>query len=403
MSPHFSAVTPHFQFQTFTWQRRIAWLFIAVVAYGSLFPPDFDFSAPQPFGWFQHVWPVDIVKNTVLFMPLGLLIASMAQHKGVQRAAFLLRWALGAFALAAGLQIAQMFLPRDPEMMDVLTNMLGLALGYALQPLLWRVVAHAAPQTARRVADPFLSLLAMLWIMAAMFPFLPAWHGRMLQRQLDTLAASDWSLSLPVVLQGGLTWVGAHCLYHALAPLPRLGRSTGLIVGAMFLLALLFKAVGYSQIPSIAALTGMAAGMALWLISVNRWSVRLQHHVTAAVALLLYLTYALWPVQWHDHATRFGLLPFGSLLGNSMGLVLRAYCLEALALGMLVWLLARAWGLTAAVLCTASLGLACEWTQRFLVSRTPEISTLVMVLLLAFFYRACQPVDSDQTSSVIKQ
>jgi glycopeptide antibiotics resistance protein len=135
MSQHISAATPHFQFQTLVWQRRVAWLFMAVVAYGSVFPPDFDFSSPQRFGWFTYVWPSDIAKNIALFVPLGLLIASMARHVTTGRSIFWARWTAAAFALALGLQIAQLFLPRDPEVMDVITNMLGLAVGYALQPL----------------------------------------------------------------------------------------------------------------------------------------------------------------------------------------------------------------------------------------------------------------------------
>jgi hypothetical protein len=241
----------------------------------------------------------------------------------------------------------------------------------------------------------------MVWMLAAMFPFLPVLTPRMLQRNLNLLSQMEWQWQ-PFLLQAGLTWVGVHCLYHALAPLPRLGRAVGLLVGFAVLLALMLKVLGYSHLPGIPLLAGIVVGLCLWLLQRLMVPISAQHAVVGVVALLLYLGYALWPLHWRESASFMRMLPFGSLLGNSMGQVLRAYCLEALALGMLLWLLARQGGLLVATLCTATLGFACEWMQRWLMYRTPESSTVVIVLVLAFFYRACAPADEASSTPWVK-
>ncbi|ART54890.1 hypothetical protein CBP35_07375 [Acidovorax carolinensis] len=54
-------------------------LVLLLIAYGSLFPFQWNFTAPQPFIWSGRIGLVDLVENIVLFMPLGGLLGWAGQ------------------------------------------------------------------------------------------------------------------------------------------------------------------------------------------------------------------------------------------------------------------------------------------------------------------------------------
>jgi glycopeptide antibiotics resistance protein len=366
---------------------------MAIVAYGSLFPLDWDFATPNAFGWFEHAGRLDIVKNIVLFMPLGFLVAVMAAHAPTARAAFVLRWALGACAFAAALQVAQVYLPRDPEAADILTNMIGFALGYFGGPLLRALHLQVHPSGRIRGSEPFLLVLTGIWLCAVMFPFLPVWRSDMLREQWVPLSLLvEIETPRQFALHSGVTYIGMYAVYHLLQPLPRVGRHAGLAMGFAFLAAVEAKLFGFSQTPTWGMLTGMLAGLMAWIVAHRLLSVAQARLALGVVALALYVVYAVLPLNFRAPVF-FQWWPFGSLLGGNLSVALRGYCIEALALGTLMWVMTRSsLRISTAALAVGSLGFACEWLQRYLQYRTPEIGAVVMVAVLAFLLASCARV-----------
>jgi glycopeptide antibiotics resistance protein len=383
------AVSARYNFQTLVWQRRCAWMLMAVIAYGSLFPLDWDFDAPNRFGWFEHAGRLDILKNMALFFPVGLLVGVMGMQSS-SRAAHLARWSAGAFTLATLLQIAQIYLPREPEAADVLTNMTGFAIGYAVQP--WFARIHASVHQAGRIAgnDPFLLVLVVIWLLASMFPFLPVWRGDMLREQIEELLRLEWNKPRQLAMHACMTYIGVCALYWTIQPLPRLGRYAGLAVGFALIAALEAKVFGFSQSPSLASIIGMILGVTAWLVVRQKAALRWQVIALGLAGLLLYLIYAALPLTFRDPVF-FRWWPFGSLLGGNLSVALRSYCAEALGLGACMWALTQLGMRPGQVIAAAaSLGFAVEWLQRYLQYRTPEIGTVVMVLLLGFLLGVCR-------------
>jgi hypothetical protein len=165
------------------------------------------------------------------------------------------------------------------------------------------------------------------------------------------------------------------------------------VVGFAFLAAVEVKLVGFSQTPSLAALLGMVLGLCAWLATQRTLGATPARWLLAAVAASVYLVYAVLPLNVRSPVF-FQWWPFGSLLGGNLSVVLRGYCTEALALGVLLWVLMQhGMRLSTALLALCALGFACEWSQRYLEYRTPEIGTVVIVLVLGFLYALCMPVE----------
>jgi VanZ family protein len=380
--------SPQFNFQTPLWQRRVAWLWMAIVAYGSLFPLDWDFDAPNTFGWFEHMGKLDLVKNIALFVPLGLLVAVLGRS-AANRGAHLMRWASAAFVFAALLQVAQLYLPRIPEAGDVVTNMAGFAIGYLLQPWVARIHFSVHPRGRIAGADPFLLVLVAIWLFAALFPFLPVWRGDMLREQLTELLRLEWNKPRQLALHLFATTIGLTALYLTVRELPRLGRYAGVVVGFVVVVVVEGKLIGFSQDPTLAALLGIALGVVAWLV-LTRLPLRQQIFSIGAAGLTLYLIYAIVPLNFRAPVF-FQWWPFGSLLGGNLSVVLRNYCTEALALGAFMWAMTQLGPRIGTVTFVAvAIGFAAEWLQRYLQFRTPEIGTVIIVLVLGFLMHLCQ-------------
>jgi hypothetical protein len=273
--------------------------------------------------------------------------------------------------------------------------MVGFVTGYLLQPLAARI--HAAVHRQGRItgADPFLLVLTVIWIFAAMFPFLPVWREEMFREQLGELLRLEWNKPRQLVMHILLTYIGLTVLHLTARELPRLGRYANVLVGFALLAVFEAKVIGFSQTPSLAALLGILLGACAWLAAPWLLKTTRQQNVALGLAgLLLYLAYAVLPLNFRSPVF-FQWWPFGSLLGGGLAIVLRSYCTEALALGAMIWAMTQfGWRIRTATCLAALLGFLAEWLQRYLEFRTPEIGTVIMVLVLAFLIKLCRRVEA---------
>ncbi|MGL4577211.1 MAG: VanZ family protein [Burkholderiaceae bacterium] len=379
-----------FNFQHLLWQRRVAWILMAVIGYGSLFPLDWDFANPNHFGWFEFSGPLDIFKNVAVCVPLGVVVAFMRVHQRNPRKHFWL-WAGGMLAFAVFLQVAQVFLPRYPEAADVATNMTGFVLGYWWGNLFtarWLGVLRRRMDGTRLA--PFMVLLAVMWLLVEAFPFIPVWNGRMLEANLASLTQADWFKPKQFLIHLGSTWLGAWALFQAVRAMRNWYERAYVVVGFIFLLMLMANVIVIAQSPSIAGLAGMLCGLFMWIACTHLFKPRTQTVLLGVVGLLLYLVHTLVPLNWRDPVF-FNWWPYSSMNQGNLSVVTRSYCLDALSLGVMMWAMLRlGLGLPWVVGCAASLGFAAEWVQRYLMYRWPESSIIFTVLLLAFLIRLCE-------------
>ena len=109
---------------------------IIAIAYGSLYPFDFDFAelSERTLEAFLGSWRArssrgDLLGNIILFMPFGFIgtIATVDRSHALRRAVLVL---VAAAIFATVLQFAQLYLPsRTAALNDVFWNLLGTAVG----------------------------------------------------------------------------------------------------------------------------------------------------------------------------------------------------------------------------------------------------------------------------------
>jgi len=84
-----------------------------------------------------------------------------------------------------------------------------------------------------------------------------------------------------------------------------------------------------------------------------------------------------------------GWLPFASSLAGSIEAVVTSVAFECLCFGGIIWSATRngasPGGMTVS---TALLAFACEWTQRYLPTRTAEITSVVLALGIGWLVAA---------------
>lgn len=125
-------------------------LYLLLVLAATLSPFELQ-CAVHPFQWSAGGVP-DLVRNVLLFVPLGLALS---------------RWpvwavALLAAALSAGIESVQRWLPRDPGAWDVLMNAAGAVLGHRLHRVLPAPTVRLRPATLALAAGLLAATLASI-------------------------------------------------------------------------------------------------------------------------------------------------------------------------------------------------------------------------------------------------
>ncbi|MDT8990603.1 VanZ family protein [Curvibacter sp. APW13] len=188
----------------------LAWVFIGLIVYASLFPfgPWRDAGA-QPWGYWLAPVPrywtgFDVTVNVLGYMPLGALLAvGLVRSSQAHRAAL---WpTLIGFVLSASMEALQTYLPaRVPSREDCLLNTAGAALGTAVVLLGFRLGLLSRWSRLRErwlVAESRGGLvLLLLWPLALLFPApVPFGLGQVLERVQATVVewlegsfAQDW-------------------------------------------------------------------------------------------------------------------------------------------------------------------------------------------------------------------
>ena len=366
-------------------------LLIVLIGYGSLYPFAWDFASARPFALSLHGGYPDLIENVLLFLPLGLLLGwrwrALARSRAT--AAF---WLGLALCYAVVLQIAQMYLPRTPALVDVLANLVGYLLGWIIGFVAYIVLERRLARLRDNAVTPdlFALLLLLFWIVAELFPLLPTFDVSSLKENVRLLLGIPFWQPRRTMLHLGMTVIGLGSL-TVLARSLRLDTLRVPIGLALAAFVMLGKLIFVGQAPGFSVFLGILAGSVVWLALSRLKDARFMF-VVMGVALATYLTYALWPLQLLSSPKPFGWLPFTSALNNSIESVIRSTVFEALCFGALLWAAVRTGALLAgSTTVIVLLALGVEWLQAYIPGRTPETTAAAVAVCVAMLLRAMPP------------
>lgn len=365
-------------------------LVLFLIIYGSLYPFVWNFEQPQDFIWIAPFGLIDAVENIVLFIPLGAILA-WRYHAQEQHGIHFLIWLIIALVVAAGLQWLQIYLPRTPALMDIVFNMIGHILGWG-GGLRLKARVQDLLQQHQQVAqlDRFALLLLVFWLITELFPLIPTFDVSTVWHNVKSLWEQDIWQPRRMGLHIGTTILGLGALAQVLRSLG-LDNWTWPLALPTTLIILLGKFIVIGQAPGGAVVLGIVLGLVIWAVmdcaSENgRWTALM------SIATATYLLDAIWPWQWRAVPMDMVWLPFASSLSSSITGVVSARAFEFLCFGALLWSAVRNGGLlTGLTIFAALVVFLCEWLQCYLPTRTPEMTSPFLVIIVAWLLAALSP------------
>lgn len=362
-------------------------LLLGLIVYGSLYPLAWNFAQPQDFIFRGPLGLVDVVENVILFLPLGGLLVWHYHDRPRQWRGFVI-WFVIALLVAGILQWLQKYLPRTPALSDVAFNMLGFVAGW-LAGMVSRNTVHRLAQRHLNLqgADRFALVMIVLWLTAELFPFIPTLDVSSVVDNVKSLWQQDLWQPRRMVLHMGMTVIGLEALTRLVrsAAAERMARP---LAGVAMLGMLAGKFFIINQAPGLPVVLGIVAGAAVWR-GIDQIAPTPRLWTLLVIATGSYLLHAIWPLQWSDSPNAMRWLPFASSLAGSIAAVVTSVAFECLCFGAIIWSATRngasPGGMTVSV---ALLAFACEWTQRYLPTRTSEITSVLLALGIGWLIAA---------------
>jgi VanZ family protein len=371
-------------------RRFLLLLIVAIVAYGSLYPWNFEFTstAGNPVRILLHGWPAewnryilrDIVLNVTIYMPLGLAAVLAFRQRRSRGFAATAAIAFG-FLLSVGMELLQVYVPgRDPSLLDVLTNTLGTAAGAGVAIYFESGIRRLMERRAGQFRAAA-TLLLLVWAVGELYPLFPE-IGRSHLRQELTLLFRFRGLSVVETWANAAEWFAAGLALDAI--LAHM-RTFGLAIAMLCVPAQMFIA-GRSLTP--AEIAGALLALALWHFVRRESRARWCAWMLGSAILLRQFQ----PFYFLAVPQPFSWIPFAATLESSRDAATAIIARKAFDYGALIWALRCAGqpfvraGLAVAV----ALG-ATEAIQTYLPGRSPEITDPLLALLMMVLLRSLSP------------
>ncbi|MRX28012.1 VanZ family protein [Kangiella sp. HZ709] len=368
---------------------RLIWLTVIIlIAYGSLYPFNFDFNRSLPTdlvawlqNWEQRTIRSDLIANILLFIPFGFLGALNIQQDGRRSPLLSAIWLVFmGVGFALSLQILQFYLPsRVPHAADALVNSIGILLGIS-------VAAYTNSQRIRRLIPqqfqfhltPALLVLC-LWLGWAFFPYIPVFETKQIGIGIESVYNSQWYWQ--DWLKFILFWLMFYLSFSRV--MNRDYSINVLLVVTIFILAIklsmFWSQIGWSEISAVP----------LAVILHRSLSGQFKFMMIALLAALILLLEFVFPFQW---ITDLGTLntiqwiPFKKFLGGSTWFHLSNLFQYSLLVTSLGYALAR-WfsSYRLAFLFVMLLILLLSTLQLFLQGQSPDVTDWILALVLMTF------------------
>lgn len=355
---------------------RLDWICLLLATHGSLYPWRFAWPAAGLQRAWDDLWVVttlwsglgDVVGNVVLFVPLGVLMLLHLQGSGLPS-----RWQLPAMLLLGTLfawllQALQIFVPtRDPELSDVVWNLLGLLIGAALARLLPRLAAGPA---GRALKGHGLALgLVALWLALQWWPLAPTIDWQHVKDALKPLLREPAWRTLGA-LEAALGMLALGQLLRGLRPALWLPVLLALALGGKLFIA--GQALSLSHV--VGSVVGLAGAALLARLAAERAA-----FTVMGAALLWLVVDELRPFALAGGASAFEFIPFIAMLKGSMQANAAALVSMVFWVGLVMVLGLQAGARLGGLAVVLSLGLLLlEAAQTWLPLRTAEITPVLV-------------------------
>jgi VanZ family protein len=370
--------------------RRFLLLIVAIVAYGSLYPFDFEFTsaAGNPVRILLHGWPGewnrymlrDVTLNIFIYMPLGL-VAVLAFRRRRSRAFAAMAAIAFGFLLSLSMELLQVYVPgRDSSLLDVLTNTLGAAAGACIAIYFEGGIRRLMERRAGQFRAAA-TLLLLIWAVSELYPLFPQ-IGRSHIRQELALLFHVRRLSVVETWANAAEWFAVGLALDAL--FARM-RTFGLAIAMLCVPAQLII-TGRSL--TLAEIAGALLALALWHFVPRESRARWCAWMLASAILLRQFQ----PFYFLAVPQPFSWIPFAATLESSRDAATAVITRKAFDYGALIWAL-RCTGepfVRAGLAVAVALGLT-EAIQTYLPGRSPEITDPLLALLMMVVLRAMSP------------
>ncbi|AOE48819.1 VanZ family protein [Kangiella sediminilitoris] len=374
---------------------RLLWyIVIFFIAYGSLYPFNFDFSRPIPadlgewlMNWEQRTIRSDVIANILLFIPYGFLGALSIQQQRRRHLLFSIAVMLiVGIIFAFCLQFIQFYLPsRVSHAADALLNAVGILIGIAL-------AAYTNSQRMKRMIPAGLRLaispaflVLFLWIGWQFFPYMPVFESQQFGQSLDTIVKSTWSLF--AWFQYVLMWL---VFYHLLKEMMGKDFRIGFIVLISIFLIIIKLAMYRSQM-GWSEVTAIPLAVILHHLLAQRWMIPM----LAISSTLLLLWNTIYPLSFQQHMNNFQWLPFDDFLKGSTWYNLSELIEESLILSSIGYFTAKWWrNYRSSGLFLLCLAIGITLVQLFLVGKQPDITLSVMALVIGILLERLKSIQT---------
>lgn len=355
---------------------------LLLIAYGSLYP--FELLLPKVLSLqevaaslrFERAWRGDVLANLLLYVPLGLCMATALPRRWHAS----IRWScavLAGLVLSYFVEMIQTMVPgRVASLTDVALNAMSTAIGstFALAyQSIGRQVRLPGLFDARPAPVP--SAVILLWLSSRLFPFLPTIDWQKVKDALKPVLLSPQVSAydtvrlfvgwMVVAYAVRLIWKPSHALIVLLA----LAATTQL--GRIFILG---TAVNPSELVGLMSVFAVLPFLA-------RVAPSSLAPVLAAAVVAIVVSQGLEPWQFNSAAKGFSWLPFMASLTGALEFNVGVLIEKCFWFGALLWLL----GTTVrsqpvVVLAVAALAAGIEILQIWLPGRSAEITDPLIVL-----------------------
>lgn len=345
--------------------RNLFWLCLAAVVYASLYP--FNFVIPEMGDVdMAEVFSAnslgDVATNVLAFGLVGIL-ARLSARGGQHQARVLMALAIVLSVLA---QVLQIFVPgRYPGLLDIIMNLVGLALGFRLAPSAAAFLRHRADF---RLETPGpVALLTALFLAGQLFPFFPALRISAFKQNYWSMLSVAENVDWPTIAEYAVSW---FVLIFLLGPLVRGHRLRALIFIApiaLFCVRLLIM----GNVANVWQLIGGCLGVAM-ILALQKFGKVLP------VAILLIAALIIWQ----------GLVPFAPrmvLMGTSLPFLqesLPSVIWKTYLYGSLIYLMWQSgFAKGPSTVAVAALLLLLEIFQTHYASGTPQLAGPLLAIL----------------------
>ncbi len=387
--------------------RSIQAIICLLIVYGSLYPFNLDLSSPstaQISALFNFsvlgTGKSDLLSNILLFVPLGLAAAftsrdSRSNSPSAEKPSLLL-YSIISFVFAFLVQVAQLFVDgRIPYGADAIFNLIGFVIGFVglglFQHRLNPLIAHLSN-------EKLLSLGLLLLLFIALYkPFVPTLDIGLVVINIKNMLSTD-SVGMGLVLE----YFGLYLL--SLLFIRHLGFS-GVLIFLFSALSIILQLFIVDSNFILSKALGLAIALIVFTLipftylkpqlpgrfdrsPVHKDASAVPSNVLILLIGLSYMIANLTPFQLSAYTQSMHLLPFKASLDGSMLVNLSAMLHKLVFFASLLWFCWLAGkSLVKSALVLSALVFSVELSQMFLVSRTSDITDVILVILSAYLLK----------------